>query len=295
MVITIFGIGYVGFSLGVLLAKKNQVFGITTNKDKVKGIKRNIIPINNKILKQQYSLIKNNFEITINYKQAIKQSDFVIIAVPTDYNKITRSLNTSIVKKVVKKTLQIKNVPIIIKSTVPIGFTKKIQQKYTYSNILYCPEFLKEKTCFQDIVNPSRIICGINSKNQYKIALKFLNILIENCQINNIPKIILDSEEAEAIKLFANTYLGMRLIFFNELKNFCLSKNINFNNVIYGIGLDKRIGLYYNKPINGYGGKCLPKDIKELIHEFKINKIKNYLIKNIDKSNNFQKKNKREI
>lgn len=283
-VITVIGCGYVGLSLAILFSLKNKVFAIDINKDRINNINNRINYIKDDLIDEYFKTKKLNLIGTNDYNQSISKSDYAIICVPTNYDKKTDSLDTSIIENEIDKILKINNkITIIIKSTIPFGFTKKIQEKYNKDDIIFCPEFLREGNALYDSLYQERIVMG--SKNEK--ARDYVNILIKLIKNKNVKVKYMDSYEAESIKLFANTYLAMRVAFFNELDTFCELNNLNSKDIIEGISLDNRIGMFYNNPSFGYGGYCLPKDVKQL--EKHIDNDSS-LIKSISKSNKNRKK-----
>ncbi len=283
-VITVIGCGYVGLSLAILFSLKNKVFAIDINKDRINNINNRINYIKDDLIDEYFKTKKLNLIGTNDYNQSISKSDYAIICVPTNYDKKTDSLDTSIIENEIDKILKINNkITIIIKSTIPFGFTKKIQEKYNKDDIIFCPEFLREGNALYDSLYQERIVMG--SKNEK--AKDYVNILIKLIKNKNVKVKYMDSYEAESIKLFANTYLAMRVAFFNELDTFCELNNLNSKDIIEGISLDNRIGMFYNNPSFGYGGYCLPKDVKQL--EKHIDNDSS-LIKSISKSNKNRKK-----
>lgn len=262
--ILVFGAGYVGCSLGILFARKNKVVLIDTDSKKVSEINKGSFPINEP-LTEKYK-IESGFDLfaSENFAEYIHGADFIILALPTDYQEKTHSFNTSTIETVLSKISKLKiNFPVIIKSTVYIGFTEALKKSYPNLNIIYVPEFLREGNAIHDNIYPSRIVIGDDRENANQIADLFQSIA------RNCPEVhYMSSSEAEAVKLFSNAYLATRVSFFNELDSFALAKNLNSKNIIKGISSDPRIGDYYHNPSFGYGGYCLPKDTKQLVANF---------------------------
>ena len=285
--ITVIGAGYVGLSLAVILAEKNKVTLLDIDDEKVLLINKRISPIKEEELENALKNQHLSLEATTNKNNAIKYSDIVIICAPTNYDPVKNSFDTSIIEKLISDIFSINEESyIVIKSTIPIGFTRKINQKYDTNKVIFSPEFLREGSSIRDNINPSRIVIG--SKGLY--AEDFSKILL-GCIRNKKDEINVNftgSDEAESIKLFSNSYLAMRVAFFNELDSFCHNNNLDSEQVIKSLSLDKRIGNYYNNPSFGYGGYCLPKDTKQLDSTFK--DVRNPLIRSITKSNNERKK-----
>tara|TARA_A100001011_G_scaffold392468_1_gene480103 strand:+ start:1426 stop:2601 length:1176 start_codon:yes stop_codon:yes gene_type:complete len=280
--ITIVGQGYVGLSLSVLLSQINSVTALDVDEKKVNLINKYQSPIKDKEIEDYLASKKLNLKATTNKNEAYKDASLVIIAVPTDYDISTGSFNTKIVEDIIKDILLLNtSATIVIKSTVPIGFTDMIKSKFSISNIFFSPEFLRETKALYDNLYPSRIVVGeINDK-----ATEFANLLLE-ASLNDkgeIKVFKMSSKEAEAVKLFSNTFLAMRVSFFNELDSFSEVNNINAENVINGICADPRIGNFYNNPSFGYGGYCLPKDTQQLLENFK--DTPNEIIKSVIKAN----------
>ena len=284
--ITVVGCGYVGVSLAVMLSKKNKVIAFDIDSKKVKKINERISPIKDEDIEKAFNLEKLNLKATTNKEIAFNRPDFIIIATPTDYDPDTNFFDTSIVEKVAEEAMSFSpNTTIIIKSTIPIGFTRKLRKKLNSKNIIFSPEFLREGSALYDNLNPSRIILGDTTKK----AKDFSNLLVDCVEANKerLKVYFFEPDEAEAIKLFSNTYLAARISFFNEMDNFCISRSLNTLNVINGVCSDSRIGFGYNNPSFGYGGYCLPKDTKQLSANFK--DIPNDLISSTIKSNSSRK------
>ena len=285
MRITVVGTGYVGLSLAAILSIKNKVIALDINKKRIDMINEKISPIADKKIEEIFKNQKNNKIIaTFNKEKAYRNCDVAIICTPTDYDPITNKFDTSSIIKVVKDILNFnKKTIILIKSTIPIGFTEILKKKFSYSKIIFSPEFLREGKALSDNKNPSRIIIGDTSKYGKKVSELFLSVASKK----NVPVLFMQSREAEAIKLFSNTFLALRVAFFNEVDSYSEVNNLSSLNLINGISLDPRIGNYYNNPSFGYGGYCLPKDTKQLLSNFK--KIPNEIIKSTVKANNTRK------